>query len=161
MEPTVAGWKLVLKLRGSREKNAQIRAARMTKSVIGIRSTPKEHAVLIKVRVFDDAQQETIFFQTKINLLALFKIAKKREDTFRDKGWEFTQDAVPFFGGEFIQAVQREDVKAIERSAIQAAMTAWLADSIYGGITQDDYKKCFLEFNLHPTGLVVFNRKPI
>jgi hypothetical protein len=117
--------------------------------------------VLIKVRVFDEAQQEIVYYQNEINLDNLFMVAKSREDMIREKGREFAQGAIPFFGGEFIKAVQKEDKTGIEKSAIEAAMAAWLYDSIYDGVTKEMYRHSFLEFNLHPTGMVVFNRKPV
>lgn len=114
--------------------------------------------MLIQVRIFDEAQQEIAFFQTEINPHGLFKVAKTREEFVREKGADFAQGAVPFCGGEFIKAVQSEDIKAIEKSAMEAAMAAWLFDSIYGGLSEAEYAKSTLQFNLHPTGMVVFNR---
>jgi len=116
--------------------------------------------MLIKMRVFDEVQQETVRYQTEINASALIQIAEPRKTMVREKGREFTQGAVPFFGGEFIKAVQADNKREIEKSAMEAAMAAWLFDHVYGGISEAEFQRCDLEFNLHPTGMVVYNRKP-
>lgn len=116
--------------------------------------------MIIQVRVFDEAQKEIVFYQTEINLQGLFQVAKSRAKTFREKGSAFAQGAVPFFGAEFVKAVQNNDEKAIETSAMQAAMAAWLYDSIYGDVTEAMYEGSSLQFNLHPMGMVVCNRVP-
>ncbi|WP_059933700.1 MULTISPECIES: hypothetical protein [unclassified Burkholderia] len=116
--------------------------------------------MLVKMRVFDESQKETIRFQTAIDAPALIAIAKDREAFVREKGKAFAQGAVPFFGGEFIKAVQADDAREIEKNAMQAAMAAWLCDHIFSDVSEAEFVRCDLEFNLHPTGMVVYNRKP-
>ena len=65
-----------------------------------------------------------------------------------------------FFGEEFIKAVQAGEKQEIEKTAMQAAMAAWLSDHIFGGVSEAEFLRCDLEFNMHPTGMVVYNRKP-
>lgn len=116
--------------------------------------------MLVKMRVFDESQEEVVYYQTEINASGLVQVAKEREPMMREKGKAFTQGAVPFFGEQFIKAVQADDEVEIKKCAMQAAMAAWLADSIYGGVGEDIFKACDLEFNLHPTGMVIYNRIP-
>lgn len=115
--------------------------------------------MLVNVRVFDENQNKTIHFQTEINAEAMILIAKDREALVREKGRSFTQGAVPFFGGEFIKAVQADDEREINKSAIEAAMAAWLYDHVYCGVSEVEFLRSELEFNLHPTGMVVYNRR--
>lgn len=116
--------------------------------------------MLVKMRVFDENQQVTIHYQTAINASALIQVAKPREATMLEKGKEFTQGAVPFFGEEFIKAVRADNKVEIEKSAMQAAMAAWLSDHLFAGVSEEEFARCDLEFNMHPTGMVVYNRKP-
>ncbi len=117
--------------------------------------------MLIGMRVFDENQQETVHFQPEINAEAMISIAKERETWVREKGRSFTQGAVPFFGGAFIKAVRADDEREINKSAIEAAMSAWLYDHVYGGISEAEFLRSQLEFNLHPTGMVVYNRRVV
>ncbi|WP_199545020.1 hypothetical protein [Paraburkholderia kururiensis] len=115
--------------------------------------------MLVTMRVFDEQQQETIRYQTSINALALIETAKDREAFVREKGKAFAQGAVPFYGREFIRAVQADDARETEMTATHAAMAAWLADHLFGGVSEAEFVRCDLEFNLHPTGMVIYNRK--
>uniref|UniRef100_UPI003BEEE04E hypothetical protein n=1 Tax=Burkholderia arboris TaxID=488730 RepID=UPI003BEEE04E len=49
--------------------------------------------MLVKMRVFDENQQETVYFQTAINAQALIEIAKDREAFMREKGGGFKSEA--------------------------------------------------------------------
>lgn len=116
--------------------------------------------MLVIVRVFDEHQVEVVHFEQNINAAGIITLAKSREPLMRAKGKTFTQGAVAFLGKEFVIAVRQQDALQIEKTAMQAVMSAWLYDSIYCDVTEDVFKRCNLEFNLHPTGMVVYNRTP-
>lgn len=117
--------------------------------------------MLIKMRIFNEFQEEVIFYQTEIDAGAMIKIARSREDMVREKGKAFAQGAVPFYGQQLIEAVKIDDQKEIETCAINAAMAAWLCDSIFSGVTSQEFKASNLDFSLHPTGMVVYKRFPV
>ncbi|MFC0269631.1 hypothetical protein [Kushneria aurantia] len=116
--------------------------------------------MLIKVRVFDEKQEEVVFYQTEINADAMIKIAEPRVGMVQEKGKAWAQGAVPFFGKQLVDAVKLDDEKEVEKNAIQAAMSAWLFDSIFEGVTAQQFKASDLDFSLHPTGMVVYRRVP-
>ncbi|MDM2974059.1 hypothetical protein OGY62_14850 [Citrobacter sp. CK198] len=115
--------------------------------------------MLIKVRVFNDVQVEILYYETEINAAQLIEVATGRVDTVRRNGKAWAQGAVPFFGKELVEAVMRDNPEEIERNAISAAMAAWLCDSEFQGVTAEEFKASDLDFSLHPTGMVVYNRK--
>ncbi|CAB3775294.1 hypothetical protein LMG29542_08676 [Paraburkholderia humisilvae] len=39
-------------------------------------------------------------------------------------------------------------------------MAAWLSGHLFAGVSEAEFAHCDLEFNMHPTGMVVYNRKP-
>ncbi|CNI57063.1 hypothetical protein [Yersinia ruckeri] len=49
--------------------------------------------MLIKIRVFNELQEEVIFYQTEIDPVAMIDIARSREDMVREKGKAFAQGA--------------------------------------------------------------------
>lgn len=116
--------------------------------------------MLVIVRVFDEHQAEVIYFEQSINAAGIITLAKSREPLMRAKGKAFTQGSVAFLGKDFVRAVREKDALQIEKTAMQAVMTAWLYDSIYCDVSEDVFKRCNLEFNLHPTGMVVYSRTP-
>lgn len=117
--------------------------------------------MLVKMRVFDENQQVTIHYQTEINASALIDIGRPRLAVAREKGKTFTEGAVAFFGEEFIKAVQADNKHDIEKAALEAALAAWLSDHVFSGVTEAQFVRCDLEFNMHPTGMVVYNRKTV
>jgi hypothetical protein len=91
----------------------------------------------------------------------LFAIAKSREKMVRDKGAEWTVGAVSAFGSEVIKAVNFGEHDALSKAIIQMLMAAWLFDSLYGGISKDQYLKSNSEFTILHTGAVAYTRIPV
>ncbi|MFE0587914.1 MULTISPECIES: hypothetical protein [Pantoea] len=116
--------------------------------------------MLIKVRVFNESQEEIVYYQTEINPEPMLEIAASRVSMVREKGKAWAQGAVPFFGQELVNAVKKDDEQEIERNAISAAMAAWLCDSEFHGVTAEEFQASNLDFSLHPTGMVVYRREP-
>lgn len=114
--------------------------------------------VILQFKFFNTEQQETALFQTEIDLNGLVAVAESKREMIREKGKSFAQSAVPFWASELVKAMEANDEQAMGRHAIQAAMAAWLADSVFDGATKADYESSYLEFNVHPTGMVVLNR---
>lgn len=117
--------------------------------------------MILQFKFFNTEQQETPLFQTEIDLNGLVAVAESKRAMIQEKGKAFAQSAVPFWAGEMVKAIEENDEQAINRHAIQAAMAAWLADSVFDGATKVDYESSYLEFNVHPLGMVVLNRHPM
>jgi hypothetical protein len=117
--------------------------------------------VILQFKFYDTEQQEIALFQTEIDLNELVSVAESRREMILEKGKSFAQSAVPFWAGEVAKAMNENDEAAMDRHAIQTAMAAWLADSVFEGATKADYESSYLEFNVHPTGMVVLNRHPM
>ncbi|MGL4032752.1 hypothetical protein ACR3LQ_00455 [Kosakonia cowanii] len=115
--------------------------------------------MLIKVRVFNEVQVEIMYYQTEIDAAQLTEVAKGRVDMVRNNGKAWAEGAVPFFGKELVDAVVRDNPEEIERNAINAAMAAWLCDSEFQGVTAEQFMASNLDFSLHPSGMVIYNRK--
>lgn len=89
----------------------------------------------------------------------LIEISKERADLARTKGKNFTEGAVPFFATELLRAAQRGDSEdELHKQAIKVAIAAWLADWIYGGVTEVEFAKSNLHFTLLPSGAVKYDR---
>ncbi|EDT5719915.1 hypothetical protein GLZ14_20600 [Salmonella enterica] len=116
--------------------------------------------MLINVKVNNVNLETVIEYQTEVNAEAMIEFAKERAPMMREKGKTFAQGAVPFWCGELVKAVEAGDEEKIEYAAINSAMTAWLADSIYSGLTEREFLASDLYFTLEPTGMVVYTRKP-
>ncbi|HBU3503367.1 TPA: hypothetical protein MCW43_004971 [Klebsiella pneumoniae] len=115
--------------------------------------------MLINVKVNNINLETVIEYQTVVDAEAMIEIAKEREPMMREKGKTFAQGSVPYWCGELVKAVQAGDEERIEYSAINSAMTAWLADSIYSGLTENEFLASDLYFTLEPTGMVRYTRK--
>lgn len=99
-------------------------------------------------------------FNTVVDPDGLFRFAQKRVQATRDRGIDFAESAIVFFGTEFLKAVALEDDDAMGNSAFQATVSAWLYENVYKDITEDDYRSCALRFNIHTNGRVEFRRLP-
>lgn len=116
--------------------------------------------MLINVKVNNVNLETFIEYQTEINAKAMVEFAKEREPMMREKGKTFAQGAVPFWCTELVKAAEADDQEKLEYAAINSAMAAWLADSIYSGLTEREFLASDLYFTLEPTGMVLYTRKP-
>lgn len=113
----------------------------------------------IEAYVMDGAGQPKLLKRTTVDPIALMVMAESREELVRSKGQQFAQGAVPHFGAELIEAVSNNlPAKDLERIAINVAMSAWLADSIYGGLSAEAFAKSDLRFTMYPGGAVAYQR---
>lgn len=117
--------------------------------------------MLIRVFTADDNAQTSLAAEMDIDAAALIEMAQPREAQARDLGQEWTAGAIPFFVQELINALQSgESEDSIEMHAVNAAITAWLYDSIYDGVTAEVFSGCDLIFTLSPGGVVQYDRSP-
>lgn len=116
--------------------------------------------MLINIKVMDENLDLAIEYQTEINAAPIIEFAKEREQLIREKGKAFAQGAVPFWCGELVKAAKADDREALEYAAINSAMAAWLSDSIYDDLTENQFLASDLNFTLQPTGMVVYTRSP-
>lgn len=109
-----------------------------------------------------NADSKTEFIaKTEVDALNLMIAAESREELAREKGQVWTEGAIPFWAEEMVKAMTaRQPVKELERHATNAAMAAWLADSIFSGLTSEQFAASDLIFTLLPNGAVRYDRVP-
>lgn len=98
--------------------------------------------------------------EDKFNLDELFKIANGREQLSRDNGADWTAGAVTFFGGEVVKAVNTGEHADVTKAIIQMLMATWLVDSLYFGVTADQYRESAMKFTIAANGAVAHTRVP-
>lgn len=117
--------------------------------------------MLVLVYSMDETTQTQLVGETKIDALRLTIMAESREKEARDRGRAWTAGAVPFFAQQLIVAAKtKKSKKEVEMHAANAAMAAWLCDSIYDGVTAEDFTHSNLVFTLLPSGAVKYDRVP-
>jgi len=99
--------------------------------------------------------------ETEVDSLRLTIMAESREAEARKRGRAWTADAVPFFAQELIAASKAgKPMKEIEMHATNAAMAAWLCDSICDGVTAEVFTQSDIVFTLLSNGAVKYDRLP-
>lgn len=117
--------------------------------------------MLIHVYSADNAMQTSLIGKASVDAVGLMVMAESREAEARKRGREWTAGAVPFFAQQLIAATRaRKSKKEIEMQAVNAAMAAWLCDSIYDGVTAELFVRSDLVFTLLPNGAVKYDRVP-
>ena len=117
--------------------------------------------MLIKTQVLDESLNTVFQAHTEINARNLVELAKSRETMARSKEPDWTADAIPVFGKMLIALMRSATLgDEVDHAAIQAAMAAWLSDSIYGGFDEDTFARSDLEFTMLQDGAVMYKRRP-
>ena len=117
--------------------------------------------MLIRVYTTDDQSEPTLAVETQVDPAALMAMAQPREAEARERGAEWTGGAIPFFVQELADALAAgKPAHDIEMHATNAAMAAWLYDSIHDGVSADIFAQCDLVFTLSPGGVVQYDRTP-
>jgi len=99
---------------------------------------------------------------TTINGTALIEIAKSKEAIAKSKGQKFTEDAVPFWGGELVNLVKQGVIgKEMDHAATQVGMAAWLCEKLYNGVSEKEFLQSSLVFTMLPNGIVLYDRNKI
>ena len=76
-------------------------------------------------------------------------------------GPDWTAGAIPVFGKKLIDMMRTAALgDEIDRAAIDVAMAAWLFDSAYGGLNEEAFIQCDLEFTMLQDGTVKYDRRP-
>lgn len=117
--------------------------------------------MLIRVYNTDETMQTKLLGESKVDALRLTIMAESREAEARKRGRDWTAGAVPFFAQELMAAAKaKKSKKEIEMHAVNAAMAAWLCDSIYEGVTAEVFIQSDIVFTLLPNGAVKYDRVP-
>lgn len=115
--------------------------------------------MLIHTKAVDGAGRITFEGHTEVDPVALMLVAESREELARSKDQAFTEGAVPFFAAQLIEAARAgRPTEELHKAAIEVALVAWLADSIYGGVSAVDFMQSNLHFTMLPTGAVKYDR---
>ena len=113
----------------------------------------------IITRVLNEAGERIYEGQTTINASNLAAVAKFREPMIREKGAKWTADGIPVFGKDLILAMEHGELgQELEMKAINLAKMSWLYDSIYGGVSFEEFSGSHLEFTMLHGGAVVYQR---
>lgn len=117
--------------------------------------------MLISVFSMDETMQTKLVGETEVDPLRLTIMAESREAEARKRGRDWTAGAVPFFAQALIMAAKaKKSKKEIEMHATNAAMAAWLCDSIYDGVTAEAFLQSDIVFTLLSSGAVKYDRLP-
>lgn len=118
--------------------------------------------MLIRVYSMDEAMQTKLMGEAKVDALRLTIMAESREEEARKRGRDWTAGAVPFFAQELMVAAKaKRSKRELEMHATNAAMAAWLCDSIYDGVTAEVFTMSDIVFTLLPNGAVKYERVPV
>jgi len=116
------------------------------------------------IRVFkttDDNADPSLVMEAQVDAAMLMTMAQPREAEARQRGPEWTGGALPFFVQELVDALESgKPAQDIEIPAANAAMAAWLYDSVHDGVSADIFAQCDLVFTLLPGGVVQYDRTP-
>lgn len=117
--------------------------------------------MLIRVYSMNETMQTKLVGETKVDALRLTIMAESREEEARKRGRAWTAGAVPFFAQELIASAKaKKPIKEVEMHATNAAMAAWLCDSIYDSVTAEVFTQSDIVFTLLPNGVVKYDRVP-
>jgi hypothetical protein len=117
--------------------------------------------MLLTTRVVAEAR---VAYETtaEIDGPKLIATAQSRENLVRERGQEWTAGAITAFAQEFVEAAeQRYEEAEVGLLATNLAMTAWLNDSIFGGVTAEDFLQSHLIFTISGEDDVSYARVPM
>ncbi|MTV56381.1 hypothetical protein [Pseudoduganella buxea] len=107
----------------------------------------------------DDTMLTKLVSETQVDALRVIIMAESREEEARKRGRTWTKGVVPFFAQKLIAAAKDNMSKdEVEMHAANAAMAAWLCDSIYDGVTAEAFTRSDIVFTLLPNGAVKYDR---
>lgn len=113
----------------------------------------------IHLKALNSAGELILEGTTAVDGTHLVAISESRVAMAREKGRAFTEGAVAFFAAEMLKAAQAgASNDALEGQAFNVAMSAWLAESIFGGVSEDDFVNSNLHFTLRADGSVKSER---
>lgn len=118
--------------------------------------------MILTVRVLDDAGAIAYHDDFPIDGMTLIVASEAREPMAREKGATWTAGAVPAFGCELAAATrQGVDRDKIHKLTIQMAMAAWVLDSVFGGLSAEDFLQTDSLFTVAANGVVRHDRLPV
>ena len=121
-----------------------------------------------KVKIMDiylkalDASGELVLeTRTPIDATHLVTVAESRVELAQSKGRDFMQGAIPFYASELLRAAfSGTAADEVESMAINTAMSAWLVDSVFDGVSEDEFVNSDLHFTRLANGAVRYTRVP-
>ena len=113
----------------------------------------------VHLKALDPGGRVAFEGHVSVDPLKLMIMAEAKEDFVRSKGREFAEGAVPFWAAEaFKAAMNGGSDDELHRMTLNVAMSAWLAASIYDGVTAEQFLSSNLHFTLLPEGAVKVDR---
>ena len=121
--------------------------------------TAAPNLMQVHLKALDDDGKLSFEGSVQVDALKLMVLAESKEELTRSKGQAFTEGAVPFWAAELVTAAKDgHSTDELDRLSLNVAMSAWLAASLYGGVSSDDFVRSNLHFTLLPNGAVKFDR---
>jgi hypothetical protein len=120
----------------------------------------QEFAMLLTTRVIADSK---VAFETTADIDGprLIATAAGREEMARDRGPDWVDGAVTAFTHEFVEAAEQQyEESEVGLLATNLAMVVWLRESVFGGVTQDDFLNSDLVFTVGADAVVSYARVP-
>jgi hypothetical protein len=113
--------------------------------------------MLIQTYVTAGDGGRTLLATTQVDALRLMSAAGTRVREARARGHAWTAGAVPFLVAAIRTA---KGANAVEIQAANAAIAAWLCDSLYGNVGAEQFAQSNLVFTLLADGSVEYQRIP-
>jgi hypothetical protein len=116
--------------------------------------------MLLTTRVIADSK---IAYETtaEIDGQRLMAMAAGREELARSKGAEWIDGAVTAFAQEFVEGAQQQYEEAeVGLLATNLAMAVWLGESVFGGVSKEDFLASDLVFTIGDGAVVNYARVP-
>jgi hypothetical protein len=107
--------------------------------------------------------ESKIAFETtaEIDGPRLMAAAAGREELARSRGADWVDGAVTAFAHEFVEGAERRyEESEVGLLATNLAMVTWLRESVYGGVSQEDFLNSDLIFTIAAEGVVSYARVP-
>lgn len=117
----------------------------------------------IFIKFLNESGSIKLEFSCKMDAPALIAMSSSRVAAFKLHGREYAEGSIPFFAKELISASEGKNASDDEvyRQAANIVMTAWLTDSIYDGVTEEQFINSNLSFVYSSDGAVKYDRIPI
>lgn len=116
--------------------------------------------MLLTTRVIAESK---IAFETtaEIDGPRLMAAAAGRQELARSRGEEWVDGAVTAFAHEFVEGAERRYEEAeVGLLATNLAMVVWLRESVFGGVSEEEFLQSDLIFTIGAEGIVSYARVP-
>lgn len=112
--------------------------------------------MLITIRFLDAAGNISFHDPFRLSSTTLFQTARQQGQHYRKKGVNWTLDALSWLGAQFTASDTNRDDR--ERIVFEIALSAFLLDTLFGGIAPEAFLRSDLLVTIAPDGTTTFQR---